>query len=182
MDCTNKNKYSFLNAQCENPGMITACKKCSGLVCCGAVTEGGIIEPPFLTKQDILQVEYFTGIKKEQFTFRRKNPVTKKMVFIMRTFSEGGCIFFDKDTGRCQIFLFRPMDCRLFPLDIEKRKGQYFWALYKFNRCNIYEEDLAILLEYRKEALQILGDKLADYATYPVPGMRKVGYKILMKL
>lgn len=163
-------------------GAIDACKKCSGLVCCGLVSEGGIIELPYLTINDITQIEYFSGLRRRQFATERKHPVTGNIVFTMKTTGNQGCLFFNREEGKCQIFSFRPMDCRLFPLDIEKRDTGYYWALYKYNRCKLKKKDKLSLLEYRDEALRVLGSELCDYATYPVPGMQRIGYEILMQV
>ena len=54
--------------------------------------------------------------------------------------------------------------------------------MFKYDRCKITKKDMYSLLEYKDEALQILGDELRNYATYPVPKMRKIGYKILSEL
>lgn len=173
-----KNIQTYQNRK----GTINKCKECTGLVCCGLSQEGGIIEPPYLTKHDIEQIEYFTGLDKEYFAKKKKHPLTGRIISIMRIDHGGGCVFFNKHDGKCKIHLFRPMDCRLFPLDIEIENGIYYWTLYKYKQCNMPKEDLVSLLAYREEALQILDNEMHDYASYPVPGMQKIGYKILMKV
>lgn len=182
----NKNNlYSILQSE-SRKGSIEACKKCSGVVCCGIVKEGGIIEPPYLTEHDIKQIEYFTGLRKEQFTVERENPVTGNIVFIMDTVENEGCIFFNKNKGRCEIYSFRPIDCRLFPLDCisssNKVKTDYYWALYKFERCRLSKKDLSSLLEYKEEALKLICSEIHDFATYPLPEMEKIGFKKLLKV
>ncbi len=179
---SNKNHQRQDSQIKSHNGSIDACKECSGLVCCGIASEGGIVEPPFLTKYDIKKIEHFTGLRKKQFTKEKKNPNTETTINIMKTNNNEGCIFFDKDIGKCQIHSFRPMDCRLFPLDLEVEGKKYFLARYKYKKCNISKRDLYSLLEYSDEALQILGDELCNYATYPVPGMQKIGYKKLKQI
>lgn len=167
-------------------GSINSCKDCSGLICCGIVREGGIIEPPYLTRHDIRQIEYFTGFKKEQFAVKKNNPLTGNTIFVMQTLEKEGCIFFNKFTGKCQIFSFRPIDCRLFPLDftvvIERGKTNYYCALYKYKECKLFKDDLSVLLKYKNEAIQIMAGELHEYATYPVPEMERIGYMILQKI
>ena len=183
MEIMNSEDNMSINLQREGSyGKIEACKQCTGFVCCGILKEGGSIEPPYLTKHDIKQIEYHSGLTRERFIIEKKNNVTGNTVFIMQTTSDNGCIFFDSDDGKCRIHSFRPMDCRLFPLDIEIVNNEYYWALFKYKKCGIEDKDLKTLLDYRKVALQILDNSLHDYATYPVPGMRKIGYDILMKL
>ena len=157
-------------------GKIEACKQCSGFVCCGILKEGGVIEPPYLTKHDIKQIEYYTGLQKGQFAFEKKNPVTENTIFVMQIIESNGCVFFNRDDGKCQIYSFRPMDCRLFPLDIEVKDFNYYWALFKYDKCRTTGVDLKSLLKYKEKALIILDEELHEYATYPVPGMKKIGY------
>lgn len=144
--------------------------------------EGGSLEPPYLTKQDIMNVQYFTGLKIDQFACRRTNPITGNTFYKMKIKPNSGCIFFDQNGGKCEVHAYRPMDCRLFPLDIEFLNGRYYWALFRYNYCNLSQDDLNHLLEYKDFALQILGNELHDYATNPVPGMNKVGYQLLMEV
>jgi Fe-S-cluster containining protein len=40
--------------------------------------------------------------------------------------------------NRCQIYDRRPLDCRLFPLDLVEEHGEYWWAI--FQNCSRYEE------------------------------------------
>ena len=166
----------------DNKGNISACKRCSGYICCGNIREGGPIEPPFLTASDIVTIEYYSGLKKEQFSKAKINPVTNNKIYIMDTKKSGGCTFFNKQNGKCKIHSFRPMDCRLFPLDIELIEKKYFWALFNCKSCDLSPNDLQSLLSYKNEALEILGDELHDYATIPVPGMNKIGYKIFKEI
>jgi Fe-S-cluster containining protein len=172
----------------NNRGSIEACKKCSGLVCCGVVEEGGIIEPPHLIKYDIANIEYFTGLKRNQFCMKRKNPITGNYVYIMRTVKDEGCIFFNGNNGKCQIYNYRPIDCRIFPLDCrdfstqKDIKADYYWSLYKLKRCRLSKKDISVLLEFKNEAIKFLQEELQDFATYPLPEMDKVGFKKLMKV
>ena len=189
MSKINDKDFKKLNLQYANYGSIMRCKECSGLVCCGIVSEGGVIEPPYLTNHDISQIEHFTGFRREQFALERKNPVTGNSIFIMTYMDDGGCIFFNKSTGKCDIYFCRPVDCRLFPLDCRlvtsgrtKKTEYYYWVLYKFKRCKLKMRDMSALLNYRDEALRILCNELRDFATYPLPEMERIGFKRLMKL
>lgn len=183
------NKSQPYQEESKSCGTIDACKKCSGFDCCGIVIEGGIIEPPYLTKYDINQIEQFTGLKLSEFTVKRTNPVTGNEVVIMKTIENEGCIFFDRNKGKCKIYSFRPIDCRLFPLDCRtfpsntnKIELNYYWALYKLKRCNLSKRDIASLLEYKEEITSILEKEVHDFATYPLPEMEKIGFKKLARL
>ena len=166
-----------------NSGAIGACKACSGLDCCGLLTEGGIIEPPYLLKKDIENIEYYTGLSSDGFAIKKLNSRTGNFVFIMKTNERGGCVFFNNKTGLCDIYNCRPVDCRLFPLDIRWIDNHYYWALFRYPKCHgSISHDLKDLFEFREQALAHLSSELMDYATFPVPGMEKIGYTILDEL
>jgi Fe-S-cluster containining protein len=40
------------------------------------------------------------------------------------------CAFLDRRTGKCRIYDARPLDCRLFPLDIIEEDGEYYWCVF----------------------------------------------------
>jgi Fe-S-cluster containining protein len=167
----------------HNSGAIKACKGCSGLDCCGLLTEGGIIEPPYLLKKDIDNIEYSTGLSSDAFAVKRLNPHTGNFVFIMKTHKRGGCVFFNQKTGLCDIYNCRPIDCRLFPLDIRRINSQYYWALFRYPRClGSISDDIKDILKFRNDALSYLSEDILDYATFPVPGMEKIGYNILEEI
>lgn len=162
----------------NNRGCLEACKGCSGFNCCGSLCKGGKIEPPFLTKHDLSAIKYFTGMKIEDFSETRINPYTGKSVFFLKT-NKKQCFFFNPDEGKCKIHAIRPVDCRLFPLDIKKINSHYFWILYSYEHCNLTDEDIPCLLNFRDRAVSILGGELIEYATVPLPGMAKLPQQIL---
>jgi Fe-S-cluster containining protein len=50
--------------------------------------------------------------------------------------SSKGCKF--AVNNRCQIYKKRPLDCRLFPLDLFEEDGEYWWIIFK--NCSKYSE------------------------------------------
>lgn len=175
------------NADCNCHGTLDACKECSGHECCGIVNDGGIIDPPFLTKNDIQQIEKATRLDKEIFAHGKENPATGNVVYSMKTVEGGGCFFFNKKNAVCEIYACRPVDCRLFPLDCRNfssdiKKRSYHWALYKFPKCNLSKKDISTLLEYKDKALQIIGNEIHDFATCPLNEMEIVGFEKLQKI
>lgn len=157
-------------------GTISACKNCSGLQCCGTLRPGGSIEPPFLTPDDVHRISRVTGLPDDDFSEPRLNPATGKYVVFMRTQPGTGCVFFDHESGRCTIYKHRPIDCRLFPLDIEFDDGVFYWALHNHDSCRLKSNDVRSLIRYGECAIQQLTGVILDYATVPVPGMNAVGY------
>ncbi|HEV7859050.1 MAG TPA: YkgJ family cysteine cluster protein [Pyrinomonadaceae bacterium] len=39
------------------------------------------------------------------------------------------CAFLGPE-GKCRIYEMRPLDCRLFPLDIIEEQGEYYWCVF----------------------------------------------------
>lgn len=61
----------------------------------------------------------------------------------------GGCHYVKK--GYCSIYPSRPLDCRLFPLDIVEERGKFYWCIYtvcpKYNSIRGKLEPLLPVLE-----------------------------------
>jgi Fe-S-cluster containining protein len=45
-------------------------------------------------------------------------------VKLIRTWSDGSCIFYDKETGACEVFEHRPKQCQLRPYTINNGSNQ----------------------------------------------------------
>ncbi len=161
----------------EDNGALDACRDCSGSKCCGNIKHGGTIEPPFLTSLDVEQIARFTGLHPDTFSDAVRNPHTGNEVRFLKTSSREGCHFLTE--GRCGIHDFRPVDCRLFPLDMKKVEGELAWVIYHYNHCELSERDMAILARQMGPALAALGHEVEDYATVPVPGMLNLPYKVI---
>ena len=52
------------------------------------------------------------------------------------------CAFLDRE-GKCRIYEMRPLDCRLFPLDIIEEDGEYYWCV--FTTCPNWQQMREIL-------------------------------------
>ena len=117
-------------------------------------------------------------MKTEDFCDKVKNSITGKINSLMKT-NKNACIFFDSTNGKCGIHAVRPVDCRLFPLDIQKVDGKYYWIMYNYKHCKLDDEDQSQLLAYRSKALSLLGNEIKDYATFPIPGMAKLPREII---
>ena len=166
-----------LDIKLFNHASLKACTDCSGSKCCGAISYGGIIEPPFLTAFDISQIKEGLGLQPDEFSDLRKNPNTGNHVRFLKTNPDGGCFYLD--SGRCKIHDFRPVDCRLFPMDIRKLEGDIKWVIYNYQHCELTESDINLLKEQMPPAIKILGQELEDYATVPTPGMMEMQYKVI---
>ncbi len=158
---------------------------CSGSDCCHVVKEDGMIEPPFLTTYDLMQISSATGLNIEAFSEKRKNSHTGNNILILKIHPDGhGCIFFDRNDMRCGIYKSRPIDCRLWPLDIRKfatnvksDPADYHIVLYKFPECNLPEKELSLLIKYAEQAVKKIGEELLDFATYSPKTMETFGFE-----
>ncbi len=63
------------------------------------------------------------------------------------------CVFLDRQTGKCRIYEARPLDCRLFPLDIVEQDGEYYWCV--FTTCPNWEK----MKELLEPFIPLLEDK-----------------------
>lgn len=78
--------------------------------CCGWTSE--LDFPVFVTKEESLR------IKKVGFDISKVNGPPP-------------CMFFNKNNKKCNIYAIRPVDCQLFPFDIHKIKGKFYWVIWK---------------------------------------------------
>jgi len=83
-----------------------ACRDCRGQCC----------EMPWLTKEELASANQF--------------PDAIKFIGDTAFFlNHDKCPFLDQN-GKCKIYEMRPLDCRLFPLDIIEENGEYFWCVF----------------------------------------------------
>jgi hypothetical protein len=113
----------------------------------------------------------------EDFSDQVENPRTGNKVRFLKASDKNGCFFLN--SGRCSIHEFRPVDCRLFPLDLKEIDGELSWVIYKYHHCNLSERDLSLLMDQISSATEILGGEVLDYATVPTMGMGHIGFKVL---
>ena len=79
-----------------------------------------------------------------------------------------GCAFFAN--GHCEIYEDRPIDCRLFPVDIrEERDGTLVWVVY--TRLCPAGVDRTGLLEHAERLLPALQGHAREYARMDTRGM-----------
>lgn len=161
----------------KDSGSLDACRECSGSKCCGNIKHGGTIEPPFLTFFDVARISRATGLAADEFSDPVFNKVTGNHVRFLKTGSKHGCHFLEE--GRCSIHNNRPIDCRLFPLDVKKLGGVLTWVIYEYEHCVLSDRDKDLLMKQVSPAMRVLEGELEDYATVPLSGMANIGYAVL---
>lgn len=102
----------------------TECYNAKKVCCCASEV---IDMPIFLDSEKRNIAAAFTNRKKKALHFSRHlpEPYNQSSVWQMSRIEkdneegrDGGCIFFDTREDKCDIYERRPLDCRLFPFDI----------------------------------------------------------------
>lgn len=104
------------------PFTLGICKSCKGPRCC----EMG---SPFLTESDMGAIASYSGISFDQFVELSHDDKDRSCRRIKRNAVQG-CWFYDATSRQCRIYEVRPLDCRLFPLDIALIENEYVWIMY----------------------------------------------------
>ena len=81
---------------------------------------------------------YFPWILKEEYNPHLENfgKTVKEIDSVAFIMYYNACKY--ARDNRCNLYEDRPLDCRLFPLDIIEEDGKYFWSL--FTICPKHEE------------------------------------------
>ena len=148
---------------------------CNG---CGFCCQGeldGLIERPFLTPHDIENIVKETGLQESDFVDNVSISVVSPVaefaknsgsdIKVIRT-KGSGCMFFDDETRRCKIYHSRPLDCRLFPLDVAKEDDKYYLIFYT-DVCPVDPDLIGECIQpAMDEILPLLKDYMREYSTF----------------
>jgi Fe-S-cluster containining protein len=138
---------------------LPVCAQCRGPNCCE-------IAPPFLTDQDVRNIANSTGLTASQFAEVRHDD-RGQPVYRMKQSGARKCHFYSPESRKCGIYENRPLDCRLFPLDIARLAGRFVWILY--TSCPLdtplaKEAALEMVASAEEVLLPQLGKNLEAYA------------------
>ena len=75
--------------------------------------------------EDIIALYMELGIDEEEFKRTYTDVVNK--AFVLKSFPNGDCIFYDERTG-CGVYNARPLQCRTFPFWPENLRRRSAWA------------------------------------------------------
>lgn len=160
---------------------LHACINCPvNFMCCTVSARGGIVEPPYLIPSEVSAIAAMTGLEEETFVEKRTNTITGNTVSFVSPSEGHGCRFHDAASGKCNIYDSRPIDCRLYPLDVLFQDGKYYWILWQY--CEITPDDLEALLKYGNAILPSMGEHLHDFATVPLDTMDNNPYQIVKEI
>jgi Fe-S-cluster containining protein len=66
------------------------------------------------------------------------------------------------ETGMCGCYDIRPFDCRLFPFDLIKEEGKFYWVIWDVD-CPIIKEERHKFNDYLHEHERMLIPKIKKY-------------------
>lgn len=158
-------------------GSLEACLICNSPDCCFSGKIEKNIDPPFLSSFDVARISSTTGLNPESYSNAVVNPFSGKEVRLLKITPDKQCYFLD--SGKCKIHGHRPIDCRLFPLDIKIQNNTLVWVIYHYDNCNLTERDVALLISQGSQAILSFGLDMEDYATLPLPKMSGIAYTVL---
>ena len=148
------------------------CRVCSA-GCCGKLTA------VLFTKRDLFALSQKLGRPPETFASIRRHPESDKHMWQMILNTDGYCTFLTSEK-RCSIYSFRPLDCRLYPLDVTYENGKFYWIVYAYDRCklsqscsfedSIVKAEKTILPHFSKDELMLYAtdDDAAPPAEYKI--------------
>src|SRR5436309_525118 len=84
-------------------------------------------DPPDLVAHDLRLISRSPAAR--NIAFHEDLPEELRPLRKMARRSSGECIFLTDDR-QCAIYDIRPLDCRLFPLDLTELNGEIWWVIY----------------------------------------------------
>lgn len=149
-------KVKDTNNTSSQNNFFQVCRKCKFCCCQNA-------RPPITRKREKIIENYLAAQG-----LRIENPFDKTTYTFVRETSEGFCIFFDKETGKCLVHSVKPESCVAGPItfDINLQTGKIEWFLKFESICplaGILCEDKGALekhLSSVKKELQTLVQEL----------------------
>ena len=152
-------------------GTLGFCESCpaSGNGC-SRVRHGGGVEAPVLLGKEARRIARRTNQEARRFSRNLGDGVCRQIR------STVGCAFFAN--GQCEIYEDRPIDCRLFPVDIrEERDGTLVSIVY--TRLCPAGFDRTGLLEHAERLLPALQGHAREYARMDTRGMDAEPFDVL---
>lgn len=152
-------------------GTLDSCASCPASDnCCSRVKHGGAVEAPVLLESEARRIAQRTGEAVGAFSRDLGDGAFRQIL------SRHGCAFFSQ--GRCDIYEDRPIDCRLFPVDIiEQDDGTLIWIAY--TRLCPEGFDRTGLLDHAERLLPALAGRTREYARVEARGMDAEPYEVL---
>jgi len=148
--------------------LLEQCHHCATHICCK-------IEPAFLTPQDLERM----GLSPQDQEHVNKSAWNGFEFLHLQKRKNGKCVFYDSESKKCSKWNSRPLDCRLFPLDIDFHDGRFYWICYSYCKASVTEYKLQKL---EKTLLPEFTPYLAVYALLPMKMFESGSYRILREV
>ena len=142
------------NTQETFSGTYNFCVGCPTKInCC----TGKTVDLPVITPEEIKNISTYTGLEKNEFSISTETSLSK-----MKS-NEEKCYFYHN--GRCSIYAFRPIDCRLYPFDVLKESNGEFFLISYTNACP-KPINIMSYIDTAKSLLSHLGRYLSEFAEH----------------
>ncbi|MBE6153948.1 MAG: YkgJ family cysteine cluster protein [Firmicutes bacterium] len=129
------------------------------------------INAPVLNKDELMQL--IEVLKKDDFY-----DAVDDNLYKIRT-NNNECIFLKN--GRCSIYNFRPLDCKLYPFDIIKKDSKYYLVLYQLDCIEGYT--IVDNFDCLDELIEKIKTWIVDYTDdRNYTKMRKLKYKVIKEV
>ncbi len=128
-------------------GLRFECNNCSR--CCRF--KGGVV---FLSQEDLENLSKWAGLTCRQFIevyCRKVEDNNGRQFLVLKTLSNGDCVFWDKEIYGCQAYQSRPCQCRTYPFWTKILKSEESWQREKINCPGIGCGPLHTFDEIQKE-------------------------------
>ncbi|MDD3187538.1 MAG: YkgJ family cysteine cluster protein [Bacilli bacterium] len=109
------------------------------------------IDNPLITEKELEIIKLRSNNKE---FYKKITP----HLYNIKTCENGVCPFYKKG---CSIYLYRPVDCRLYPFDIIRKKDKYYLILYKYP-CNNVEVTKKFIDDNIND-VELLANNLAEF-------------------
>ena len=94
------------------------------------------------------------------------------------------CVYFNQKE-LCEIHSDRPVDCRIFPFDVLKIGGKFYWTVWKL-KCSILENEETFepfLQEHEREIIPKFVEHINDYSQFRLEELlSKYQFKVLREV
>ena len=156
------NRVATIDKLGGSDGALSFCARCPSSACCSKIKHGGTVDAPVLLPEEASRIQELSQLSQENFSQDLHDSSFRQMR------AANGCPFFRN--GRCDIYEVRPVDCRLFPVDImEREDGMLVWIVY--TRICPIRFDPKRLLQHAESLLPVLQGKARAYARIAMHGM-----------
>lgn len=153
-----------------NSGTFGFCNNCiSHCNCCN----GRKVDPAVLTPNDVIEICNRTGLLENDFSESYTNILKN-----MKT-NNGKCYFF-KD-GKCSIYNFRPIDCRIFPFDVRYNNNGVLNIVWYTSACPVNTNSRKYKDEI-KPTFQKLRPFFNEFALHASPLLDKQKYEVVEEI